>query len=157
MISTQEGGKLLIMVDSPRSQSCQAVWIVNNKEMKFIMQNRLSIIYWNRKEQWLLGIQLSQTVTYFVYIISSNKLNGVDIHAYWLLLQIQIKMFSPPTIGVLSRLVERMRSVGSSASAGPSNCHLHPVDDVFLLPHLCNGVNWKDYVVEPLWVPWCAM
>lgn len=59
--------------------------------MKFIMQNRLSIIYWNRKELWLLGIQLNQTVTYFVYIIWPNKMNSVDIHAYWLLLQIQIK------------------------------------------------------------------
>lgn len=40
MISPQEGSKLLYMVAYPKLQSCQRVSTVNNKEMKFLMQNR---------------------------------------------------------------------------------------------------------------------
>lgn len=47
MISPQDGSKLLNMVDSSRLHSCHRVRIVNNKEMKFLMQNRRAIIHWN--------------------------------------------------------------------------------------------------------------
>lgn len=53
------------MTDPTQSRSCQRARIVNNEEIKLLIQNRPTTVAKNRRRSWKSGTQLSQAETIF--------------------------------------------------------------------------------------------